>query len=82
MEAAMSRHIVEVVHLPTEPGKAPVFFLKSRRAGDPLQCQRLIPLDVDQLEPLIRSIEAASKSARAQLVEHRRAGLALVPANG
>jgi hypothetical protein len=76
------RHIVSVVHYPTPPGKEPVFFFQSRFEGDPQECQRLVPLAADQLEPLIRSIEAAAKSARAQVIEQRRAGLALVVANG
>jgi hypothetical protein len=65
------RYIVQVVHYPTPPGKAPAFFLQSRLATDPQECQRLVPLAADQLEPLIRSIEAAVKSARAALDANR-----------
>jgi hypothetical protein len=65
------RYIASVVHMPTPPGTDPVFFFQSRFEGDPAECQRLVPLAADQLEPLIRSIQAAAKSAQAQLDANR-----------
>lgn len=59
MSLLNGRHTVTVAQFPTPPGNAPVFFLATRRAGDPLQCQRLVPMTRGELLALRDDITAA-----------------------